>query len=104
MHMAILALSAGVPVVPIAYEFKTSELFERLGMGHWVTAIGDVDEVAFPFKVQCFVEALPTFRSRLFQAVERERVLALNAAPLLKTAAEGLKRQWSVTRRRRAHA
>lgn len=31
MHAAILALVAGVPVLPIAYEFKTRELFTRLG-------------------------------------------------------------------------
>jgi colanic acid/amylovoran biosynthesis protein len=31
MHMAILALVAGTPVVPVAYEFKTRELFQRLG-------------------------------------------------------------------------
>lgn len=32
MHMAILALCAGRPVVPIAYEFKTRELFATLGL------------------------------------------------------------------------
>ena len=30
MHVAILALCAGCPVLPIAYEFKTTELFKRL--------------------------------------------------------------------------
>lgn len=37
MHAAILALVAGVPVLPIAYEFKTRELFTRLGFGDLVT-------------------------------------------------------------------
>ncbi len=32
MHFAILSLVAGIPVVPISYEFKTTELFIRLGL------------------------------------------------------------------------
>jgi colanic acid/amylovoran biosynthesis protein len=32
MHMAILSLNVGTPVVAIAYEFKTRELFESLGI------------------------------------------------------------------------
>jgi colanic acid/amylovoran biosynthesis protein len=43
MHLAILALMAGRPVLPIAYEFKTQELFARLGFSHWVTDIDSVD-------------------------------------------------------------
>jgi colanic acid/amylovoran biosynthesis protein len=31
MHLAILALGVGTPVMPIAYEFKTTELCRRLG-------------------------------------------------------------------------
>jgi colanic acid/amylovoran biosynthesis protein len=45
MHMAILALCSGVPVLPIAYEFKTTELFRLLGLGHLIqdmeTVTGD---------------------------------------------------------------
>lgn len=43
MHMGILALCAGVPVVPIAYEFKTRELFDALGAGDLVSDIETVD-------------------------------------------------------------
>jgi colanic acid/amylovoran biosynthesis protein len=32
MHAAILALAAGTPVLAIAYEFKTRQLFARLGL------------------------------------------------------------------------
>lgn len=31
LHMSILALISGTPVFPIAYEFKTTELFKKLG-------------------------------------------------------------------------
>lgn len=42
MHMAILALCARVPVVPIAYEFKTRELFAGLGFNVPVSDIASV--------------------------------------------------------------
>ena len=32
MHMMILSLCVGTPVLPIAYEFKTKELAARLGI------------------------------------------------------------------------
>src|SRR5690606_19650232 len=32
MHVAILAMCVGTPVLPIAYEFKTTELFAQLGL------------------------------------------------------------------------
>ncbi|MBK8161332.1 MAG: polysaccharide pyruvyl transferase family protein [Rhodospirillaceae bacterium] len=87
MHMAILALAAGVPVLPIAYEFKTVELFARLGMADWVTAIEDVNPENFPATVQGFIDALPGSRKQLFVAVGKERQLALSAGPLLRSAA-----------------
>ncbi|ROZ49699.1 polysaccharide pyruvyl transferase family protein [Rhodococcus sp. WS3] len=42
MHLAILALIARVPVIAIAYEFKTVELFARLGLDDYVCRIEDV--------------------------------------------------------------
>ncbi len=46
MHMAILALTAGRPVLAIAYEFKTRELFDGLGMGEWAMEIDGIDAEA----------------------------------------------------------
>lgn len=43
MHMAILSLCAGVPVIPISYGFKTTDLFRRLGLGHYTIDINDTD-------------------------------------------------------------
>lgn len=44
MHMAILSLVNKTPVVAIAYEFKTLELFNSLGLGHAVIRIEDVND------------------------------------------------------------
>lgn len=42
MHFAILALISRVPVVAIAYEFKTIELFKSLGLGDYCIEIENV--------------------------------------------------------------
>eukprot|EP00761_Pharyngomonas_kirbyi_P008839 gb/GECH01008851.1/.p1 GENE.gb/GECH01008851.1/~~gb/GECH01008851.1/.p1 ORF type:complete len:590 (+),score=48.49 gb/GECH01008851.1/:1-1770(+) len=39
MHGAVLSLMGGIPVLPIEYEFKMSELFRRLGHPEWVTSV-----------------------------------------------------------------
>jgi colanic acid/amylovoran biosynthesis protein len=83
MHMAILALSAGVPVLPIAYEFKTTELFTRLGMGDWVSPIESVATGDFRETLKRFLEFLPAHRKALFEAVELERQAAAKAEALI---------------------
>jgi colanic acid/amylovoran biosynthesis protein len=83
MHMAILALVAGVPVFTIAYEFKTRELCERLGLGDWVH---DFDKLAipeFPDAVERLLDELPVLRPSLFARVEAERASSLSTANLL---------------------
>lgn len=39
LHGAILALMAGTPVLPIAYEFKTDEVMQEAGLGEFVCGI-----------------------------------------------------------------
>jgi colanic acid/amylovoran biosynthesis protein len=43
LHAAIMSLCAGTPVLPIAYEFKTTELFNRFGLGE---AVIDIEEIS----------------------------------------------------------
>jgi colanic acid/amylovoran biosynthesis protein len=83
MHVAILSLVAGTPVFPIAYEFKTSELFERLGVGEWVQDIGQLTGKTLSTHFSGFLEALPGLRAELFERVEDERVRARAAASTL---------------------
>lgn len=44
MHLAILALISQRPVIAIAYEFKTLELFNSLGLGRYVIRIEDAND------------------------------------------------------------
>lgn len=83
MHMAILALVAGVPVFPIAYETKTRELFERLGMGEWVRDFDEVDATSLPRDVERFLDQPPAWSAALWTAVDAERRSALHGGELL---------------------
>jgi colanic acid/amylovoran biosynthesis protein len=84
MHMAILALSAGTPVMPLSYEFKTEELFRRLGAETWLTRLEEIDSSVLITRFRAFREAIDHERAQLFEAVDRERRDALRAADLLR--------------------
>ncbi len=86
MHVAILALSAGTPVLPIAYEFKTRVLSERLGLGAWVQDIEAIRPEALVAAVGGLVEHLPSLRATLFERVEAERDRAMQSGERLREA------------------
>ncbi|BAU15120.1 polysaccharide pyruvyl transferase [Leptolyngbya sp. NIES-3755] len=88
MHMAILALGAGVPVLPIAYEFKTQELFATLGLEQWVHDIETVTSESLIESFDAFLQALPEIRPVMFQGVEQLRQMALESGKLVKQAYE----------------
>jgi colanic acid/amylovoran biosynthesis protein len=71
MHMAITGLIAGTPVLPIAYEFKTAELFTSFGFGAWVQDISTIDEKGLVAALDKAIAELPTRRTELFEAVEK---------------------------------
>lgn len=73
MHMAILSLAAGTLVLPIAYEFKTQELFERLEMGAWVQDIENIEAHSLIRSWEGFWAASSEIRSVLFRNAARER-------------------------------
>lgn len=97
MHMAILALLAGTPVLPIAYEFKTKELFARLRMNRWVQDIEEVDGQMLIQVVDAFVAAAPTMRDEVARRVSEEQRSATEVIDLVKDACE----RWSHERRGR---
>ncbi|MEO1124751.1 MAG: polysaccharide pyruvyl transferase family protein [Cyanobacteria bacterium J06635_15] len=84
LHMAILSLGSGVPVFPIAYEFKTQELFGRLNQQHWVIDIEEIESEKLIAKVDNFMQAIPTFRRELFSGVLQEYNEVFRSAELLK--------------------
>jgi colanic acid/amylovoran biosynthesis protein len=85
LHMAILAMCVGVPVIPIAYEFKTSELFEKLGLSKWVIDIEKIDPIDLIHLVNDFREQLQDIRNILAKEVEKEFLNAMEAGALIKS-------------------
>ncbi|HUP48548.1 MAG TPA: polysaccharide pyruvyl transferase family protein [Thermoanaerobaculia bacterium] len=83
MHVAILALTRGIPVFPIAYEFKTRALFEQLGFPQWVQDIEDLDPSLLRQALESWINGLPACRDALFDAVESQYTSAVSVATLL---------------------
>lgn len=73
MHMAILGLCAGTPVLPIAYEFKTQELFKNLGFAGWVESIDLVTAEHLRAKVKRVMAEAHTRRDELVAAIRQAK-------------------------------
>lgn len=57
LHSNVFALSAGVPVIAIAYQYKTRGVMEMLGLGKWVLSIDNVDiDTLIPLLESAFAE------------------------------------------------
>lgn len=83
MHAAIQALVVNTPVVPIAYEFKTQELFTRLGLPDFVLPIEQVTATSLVSTVKRLIDNFESLRAPLSSAVRRERAAALEASALM---------------------
>lgn len=83
MHMAILGLCSGLPVLPIAYEFKTTELYRALGQSEWVTDISTIDAEAFVTLALRFADRLGEFRRVVAPRVLEQAASARSAGRLI---------------------
>lgn len=86
MHMAILSLIAGTPVLPIAYEFKTKELFKQLDFAEWTQDIEILETGTFRKVVDSFVKQFPASSEALFNRVAKERERAIDSGKRVKEA------------------
>ncbi len=62
MHMAILSLCKGLPVMPIAYERKTKDLFAKMGMNDIVLDIETMSPEVTSARLESFMKDLPSWR------------------------------------------
>ena len=92
MHACILALCAGTPALPVAYEFKTRELFNRLGLAEFLCDIDTVEPDSFVYSIRTFLAKLPGFRDRLFRAIAHARNDAIAAGDAIKCTIERVER------------
>lgn len=84
LHMSILALISGTPVYPIAYEFKTVELYQTLGYQS-VDTLGSVDPLTLPSKILIFISDFTTSRRNyIYSKVARYITNSMNVPSFIK--------------------
>lgn len=84
LHVAILSLLGGTPVLPIAYEFKSSELFAKFGLSEYVLDIESVyGEQLITYNDQ-FLQNVQAIRQNIFPQILDMRVEAIRSAELLR--------------------
>jgi colanic acid/amylovoran biosynthesis protein len=88
LHAAILALDAGTPTVAIAYEHKTNEVFERLGMPELVVSIDTVDARTLTDLADLVLGMYAEYVDRIQDAVRAETEAAAEVADALREAIE----------------
>lgn len=89
MHVGILALCAGVPVLPIAYEFKTSELFRALGWGELTQNIEELTPEGLESAFRHLLAMAPSLAAQIRSRVEALRESAFSAGPAVRAALGG---------------
>jgi colanic acid/amylovoran biosynthesis protein len=83
LHGAILALCAGTPVIPISYEFKTSELFARLGFKRALIDMETISPKRLIDAVNIGIHIWRTEGDEIWAMVGRQRASALDAGVLV---------------------
>lgn len=86
MHVAILALCAGVPVIPVAYEFKTRELAASLGLGALLQDIECVSADSLARAWHSVRDGGAAYEPGLWRQVAIARNAALASGGLVRTA------------------
>lgn len=70
LHAAIMSLSSGTPVLPIAYEFKTHEVMRQLGLSAYVSDITGITAGDLVERNRRLVDDLPHLRGPVSSALE----------------------------------
>lgn len=90
LHMAILSLGVGIPVMPIAYEFKTQELFKNIGQENLVMDIEDINTTNLIELITQFITSIDKIRPQMFAGVYQEYEKAKKSQLLVTEAFETL--------------
>lgn len=89
MHMMIMSLCVGTPVLPIAYEFKTKEVAKRIGVDDVLLDIDTVTVEEASEKLGRFAGNLDRYRKTSLKAVLEEHASAMSATSLLAPLIDG---------------
>ncbi|MER9681913.1 polysaccharide pyruvyl transferase family protein [Mesorhizobium sp. M0184] len=85
MHMCILCLCQGVPVLPICYERKTADLFRSLDLEEYVTLIDKIDPNYFRNLVERWWNNQDLIAERSWRGTIALRDSALSTVDILKS-------------------
>lgn len=88
LHGAILALQAGVPVVPIAYEFKTIDFFHEIGLEKFLQEIETIEKERLYSASRTALAEQTALRGRIAGEVEALRASAFSAVSSLRRVME----------------
>jgi colanic acid/amylovoran biosynthesis protein len=83
MHMMIMSLCVGTPVLPIAYEFKTKEVANRIGVSDVLLDIDTVTAEEARENLDTFVKNLDNYRRTSLKAVLDEHASAMSTTQFL---------------------
>lgn len=86
MHMAILSLNSGVPVLGVAYEFKMAELFHELGCEDFLMDIENVDPESAVEQLKFLLSDLPGCYQRIVREVRRLQLASARSSELIRRA------------------
>jgi colanic acid/amylovoran biosynthesis protein len=89
MHIMIMALCMGTPVLPIAYEFKTRELAKRLDLEAFVSDINTISRQDLIGKADALIRTLDVVHPQTMRAVIEEYDSAMSVVALLKDVKAG---------------
>jgi colanic acid/amylovoran biosynthesis protein len=71
LHVSILSLLAGTPALPIAYEFKSNEVFGELGLSRYVLDIENISEERLIGTVELFQNDLAMLSEHTFRRLRQ---------------------------------
>ncbi len=83
LHSNIFALTAGTPVLAIAYQYKTHGVLGMLGLGDWVLDIVDVDESLLTARLELLWQQRLEVRALIQQRLPALQQEAAAAAALI---------------------
>lgn len=84
MHMMIMSLCVGTPVLPIAYEFKTKELSKRIGVADLLLDIDTITPGSAAANLATLAGDLDRYRRVSLEAVLEEYASAMSVVELIK--------------------
>ena len=80
MHPVIFASAAGVPVVGLAYEYKTVELFKLLGLEEHCSRVTTIDAATVVAQVARALERADEIRAHLARRIPELQAMAFRSA------------------------